>query len=184
MTQSTCRTTMKILLAFLSWTILTVYAGAQASNLAVSHKVILRVAQVAILGLDDSSPLELTMVPRALGTAPSASSEGRRLLHYTMVNAEGSTRAITVQWGAQDSTPAGTSLKIAVASVPNLCGRPAPEVTVSGTPQRLITEIPSCETGTDALGAVLRYRLDADRDFRVTGGATKEVVVTFTILDD
>jgi hypothetical protein len=184
MTENTPRAIMKIVLAFLTGTALTVCVGAQASNPTVSQKVILRVAPVAVLGLDDSSPLDLTMVPRALGTAASASSKGRRLLHYTTVNAEGSTRAITVQWGAQDSAPAGISLKIAATSVPNRCGRPAPEVTVSGTPQRLITEIPTCGTGTDALGAILRYRLDVDSDFQVTGGATKEVVVTFTILDD
>jgi hypothetical protein len=183
MNQNRRGTRMMIVSLFLLGSALTVSAANQQSSVEASHKIILRVAQVAALGLSDSSPMELVVAPRAAaGSVISGSNEGNRILRYTTVNSEGSTRAITVHWGARDSAPTGTSLKIVAARVPDRCGLPAPEVSVSSMPQRLISEIPSSQTGAN--GAVLRYRLDIDNDSQVATGTMKEVLVTFTLTDD
>ena len=167
-----------------SWSFLTIPAQAQSIGNVASHQVTLRVAEVAVLSLDDPRPLDLLVAPRsAMGIVSAGRAEGSKTLHYTTVNAAGVTRKVSVQWSAGGSAPAGTALKIRAANVPVGCGLAAPEVTMSGAPQVLITAIPSCATGASDRGASLRYRLAVEDESRLSSGENTSITVVFTLVD-
>jgi hypothetical protein len=165
-------------------TLLTSPAHAQSTPTTASHQVSLRVAEVTALALNDPGSLDLMVAPRSgMSAAPAGSAEGRKTLHYTTVSEPGVTRAISVEWKAGSSAPSGMFLKIAVTDMPDGCGEAAREVTVGTIPQSLITAIPSCTTDAAARGALLRYRVGVDDESLLTGAATAEVRIVFTIVD-
>lgn len=157
----------------------------QPTGNTTSHEVILRVSEVALIGLLDIRPLELTIDPSAASMLSSdARSTGTRKIGYTVVNAPGRTRSIMVHWAVSDAAPAGTSLRIFAVSIPARCGIATGEVAVSCYPQVLISAIPSCSTGTGDGGVELRYRFVMDSLSRGAVGAQKTVTITFTVSDD
>ena len=159
---------------------------AQSQRITTSHRVALRIVEASAVAFDDSNPVDLQLrkTSPAAGTAAGSagSAEALRTLRYTTINAEGTTREITVQWAGRGSPPSGVSLKIAAARVPRECGVASPEVTVGPRPQALISSIPSCTTGSAGPSAVLRYRLTGDDSILATNGRT-EVSLVFTISD-
>jgi hypothetical protein len=164
--------------------IIAVPEPAESQKNTVSHLVRLTVAEAALLDIDNSSPLDLVVVPPALkNTLPAGEDRGTRILHYTTVNSAGSTRSICVSFGGSSSTPSGTCLKIAAIKVPDGCGKTAGEVTIAGTPKCIITDIPTCATGTGAQGAVLQYRFVIDEKSSVVGGSKAEMTLTYTITE-
>jgi hypothetical protein len=160
-----------LLLVLLS-TIPTQVVHAQSFRNLASHQVRLTVTEAAVIALNDPSPLELS----------AGKADGSRRLSYTIINKDGATRAILVQWATGDAAPAGTSLRIA-ASVPEDCGLAVPEVTVGSVPQSLIAGVPSCTTDIAGRGAVLRYRLVVDDKSQADSGFEYKALVIFTLLD-
>ena len=157
---------------------------AQAQKNSVSHSVRLSVAEIAVLGMDESSPLDLAVVPPAFKRLfPAGTDRGTRTLRYTTVNSVGSTRSIFVSTANPGDIPEGTSLKIAATYIPAGCGTGASEVTVDANPRGLITDIPSCTTGTGGQGAVLRYRFVIDDESSVVAGSKAEIRIMYTITE-
>ncbi len=150
-----------------------------------SHQVILRVSEVAIIGLQDARPLELTLdLSGASVPSSDARSTGTKKIFYTVVNAPGITRNILVHWAESDAAPAGTSLRIRAVSIPASCGIANGEVTVSSHPQALICAIPTCATGTGDGGVELQYRFIKESFSRAAAETQKSVTITFTVSDD
>jgi hypothetical protein len=165
-------------------TLMAVPGHAQAQRNTASHVVRLMVAEVAVLGINDPSPLDLVVVPPALKNAfPAGKDRGVRILHYTTVNGAGTTRSISVSSDGSSAVPAGTSLRIVVTGIPEGCGTAASEVTVDGNPKRIITDIPTSATGRGALGAVLQYRFVIEDESSLVGGAKTEMKLVYTITE-
>jgi hypothetical protein len=165
-------------------TFLAVPGFAESQMNTASHLVRLTVAEAAVLNIDDSSPLDLVVVPTALKNAlPGGTDRATRILHYTTVNNAGTTRSIYVSFDGSKAAPPGTSLKIEATSIPDGCGTPAAEVTVDGNPKCIIADIPSCATGTGAQGAVLQYRFIVNDESSLVGGSKSEIAIIFTITE-
>lgn len=149
------------------------------SGAAASHEVILVIAEVAVVALQDARPLVLH-----LGGMSPREATGSNRLFYTAVNAAGRTRSIAVQWAAADAAPAGVSLHVRAAMVPAGFGIATGDVTIGSSPTTLIRGIPSCATGTGDGGAELRYRAVLDDPSRAVAGERRTVTITYTISDD
>jgi hypothetical protein len=157
---------------------------AQAQRNTVSHTVRLSVAEIAVLGMDDSNPLDLTVVPSALRRlVPAGADSATRTLRYTTVNSAGTTRSIFVSTDNPGNIPEGTSLKIAATSVPVGCGVKTSEITLDGQPKSLITDIPSSATGVGGQGAVLQYRFVIDDESSLVAGSKAEITLIYTITE-
>jgi hypothetical protein len=155
------------------------------SGSATAHAVILSVCEVALLQLQDASPMVLTIDPRTTtALVEDGRTVGTKRLCYTAVNGLGKTRTIMVQWALTDAAPPGASLRIRAISIPAGCGVAAGEVTVSSSPQELIRGIPSCATGTSSGGTTLQYRAVLDDPSRGAAGGRSTVTITYTISDD
>jgi hypothetical protein len=160
-------------------------APAFALTGSVSHQVTLTVQEVASVDLNTESLVTLlTIPPAASGDPPTGQQDASKKLYYTAVNASGVTRIITVQWGALDAAPSGTSLRLSAASVPGGCGFAAAEFTLSNVAANLITAIPSCATGTGTGGAALQYTFAIDSPGSLIVGESRTVTITFTLGED
>jgi hypothetical protein len=149
-----------------------------------SHDVTLQVNEIALIDLNSTASITLTTNPPAAGGEdPVGDSDSSKLLQYTSLVATGTTRSISVQWGALDTAPAGTSLLLEAVSVPLNCGSAAGQITISSVAQNLITNIESCATGIGANGASLTYTFSVDDVNSLVVGDTQTVTVTFTLTD-
>ena len=158
----------------------TAFAASDTAN----HDVTMTVAEVVLIDLNDNSEVVLTTSAPALGGQdPVGDTDSSKLLQYTSLVASGVTRRITVEWGALDAAPAGTSLKLEAVSVPAGCGTAGAQVTVSSTAQNLITGIGSCATGTGGSGAALTYTFSIDDVPSLVVGDSETVTITFTLTD-
>jgi hypothetical protein len=157
---------------------------AESKKNTVSHLVRLVVAETAVLDIDDSSPLDLVLVTFASKNAlPAGTDTGTRTLHYTTINKEGITRRIYVSNNSSNVAPSGTSLKIAVKSIPVGCGTPSAEVTVDANPKCIISDIPSCATYSGSQGAVLQYRFVINEESSIIAGSRSEITILYTIME-
>lgn len=149
------------------------------SGATASHEVVLIVAEVAVVALQNARPLVLQ-----LSAMSQREATGSNRLFYTTINASGRTRSITVQWSATDAAPQGVSLHVCATNIPTGFGIATGDVTISSSPMTLIRGIPSCATGTGESGAELRYRAVLDDASRAVEGERCAVTITYTITDD
>jgi hypothetical protein len=150
-----------------------------------SHDVLMNVNEIAVMELNDSSQISLTVVPPTLGGDPPVDdSDNSKLLHYTSVVASGNTRTITAEWGPADAAPAGTSLKLEATGVPANCGSAAGQIDVSNSATTIISGIGSCATGRGANGAELTYTLSVDDAAQLVAGDSQTATITLTLTED
>ena len=149
-----------------------------------SHDVTMQVNEIALIDLNNTAAITLTTNnPANGGDDPLGDTDSTKLLQYTSLAGAALSRNITAQWGATDTAPAGTSLKLQATSIPAGCGTAAAQVTLSNVGQNLITGIGSCATGTGASGAALTYTFSIDTVGSLVVGETQTVTVTFTLTD-
>jgi hypothetical protein len=165
------------------WLLMFVFT-ASALNDNAQHDVILQVNEIALIDLNNTTSITLsTNAPGAGGEAPTGDSDSSKLLQYTSLVAPGLTRNITVQWGATDTAPAGTSLDVEATNVPGNCGTGSGVITLSNVAQILISSIGSCATGTGANGSELTYTFNIDNVNDLVVGSSSTVNITFTLTD-
>jgi len=176
---------MKKILVFVLLAGLTL-VGLAAQTSTVSHPVTLTVNAIALVGLSDSGAgFTLRVVdPAAAGDNPVGETNNLVYLRYTTVNTTGTNRTITVEWGAAEAAPAGTSLKVTAGPAGGQ-GSATAQRTISNTAQTLITAIPSCATGTGAgSGAQLSYVFSVDTPTSLVAGESQTVNVKYTLTED
>ena len=175
---------MKKILVFVLLAGLTL-VGLAAQVSTVSHPVTLTVNAIALVGLSDSAGFTLRVVdPAAAGDDPVGETNNLVYLRYTTVNTTGTSRTITVEWGAAEAAPAGTSLKVTAGPAGGQ-GSATAQRTISNSAQTLITAIPSCATGTGAgSGAQLSYVFSVDTPASLVAGESQTVNVKYTLTED
>lgn len=165
--------------------LLTLTAGAVfALSSTASHSVQLNVPEIAMMSLNSTATITLAVQPPATGgLPPGGQTDTSKVLWYTAVNASGTHRNISVQWGGADAAPAGTSLHVQATAVTGGCGTAGAAVQISGTAANIVTAIPSCVTGQAANGAQLTYTFQVDNAANLVVGDNHLVTVTFTLTD-
>jgi hypothetical protein len=159
------------------------YAVVFAADSA-THNVVVQIQNVCKINLNSTSTITLTTVAPAVGGNPvTGQSDSSKLLQYTSAAPSGQTRRITAAWGASDSAPAGTALRLQVTSVTSGCGTAGAQITLSSTAQNLVTAIGSCATGTGVNGAALTYAFAITNINNLRVGSSSTVTVTFTFTD-
>jgi hypothetical protein len=158
--------------------------GAFAATSSAAHSVQLNVPEIVMMSLNSVATVTLSVqAPAAGGLAPVGQTDNSKYLWYTTVNAAGTNRNISVQWGGADVAPAGTSLHVQATSVTGGCGTAGAAVTIGAGAQNIVTAIPSCVTGQAANGAQLTYTLQVDTVASLAVGDNHLVTVTFTLTD-
>ncbi len=159
--------------------------GAFAQTDTAAHNVIMNVVAVAAIDLNSVADITLnTAAPVNAGDPPTGETNNTKVLWYTALNATGLTRRITVNWGAADAAPAGTSLSV-VAVVEAGAGTAGAAVTISNVAQNLVDAIPSVATGRlGSDGAALTYSFNVVTPGSLVEGAGTTVTVTFTLTND
>lgn len=150
-----------------------------------SHQVTMNVVAIAAIGLNDTGLITLTTTdPLLPGQDPQGDTDVTKVLFYTALNASGLFRIITVNWGALDAAPAGTSLSVA-ADAEAGAGTDGSVAAISNVAQNLVTAIPSVATGRGAGdGAALTYTFNVDNAALLQAGDSETVTVTYTLTDD
>jgi len=149
-----------------------------------SHAITIQINEIVLIGLNNTSSLVLTTNnPTNPGEDVAGDTNASKLLQYTSIVASGTTRNITVKWGATEQAPAGTSLKIEATSIPANCGTTAGEITISDTAQAIVTGVGSCATGIGANGTEVTYTFGIDNKLLLEIGDNQTVNITFTITD-
>ena len=160
--------------------------AAFAATSSANHSVTLNVPEVVLVGLNSGTAITLNVVaPATAGNAPTGQTDATKYLNYTAVNAGGTLRNITVQWGGADAAPAGTSLKV-VSAAPTgtgTVGSATAQRTISAVAQTVVTGIGSCYTATGSTGANLTYTLSVDTPQGLVQGDNHTVTVTYTLTD-
>ena len=155
-----------------------------AINDSASHTVTMQVNEVALIDLNSTAGITLTTsAPSQGGESVTGDTDSSKLLQYTSLVSTGTTRNITVNWGAGDSAPAGTSLKLEATTVPANCGTAGGQLTISNTAQSLLTNIGSCATGIGANGSEMTYTFSVDDATSLNVGDNQTVTITFTLTD-
>lgn len=168
---------------FTLWSLMFIFVASGLNDNA-QHDVVLQVNEIALIDLNSTSSITLsTNAPGAGGELPTGDSDSSKLLQYTSLVAPGLTRNITVQWGATDNAPSGTSLDVEATNVPGACGTGAGLITLSNVAQILISSIGSCATGTGANGSELTYTFNIDDVSSLVVGSSSTVNITFTLTD-
>jgi hypothetical protein len=159
-------------------------AGAFAATSSASHSVQLNVPEIVMMSLNNTATVTLSVqAPAAGGLAPVGQTDNTKYLWYTTVNASGTNRNISVQWGGADAAPAGTSLHVEATSVTGGCGTAGGPVTIGAGALNIVTAIPSCVTGQGTNGAQLTYTLQVDTAANLLVADNHLVTVTFTLTD-
>ncbi len=159
-------------------------SGVFAASSTASHSVQLNVPEIAMMSLNSTATVTLAVQPPAQGGLPPVGqSDTSKVLWYTAVNATGTHRNISVQWGGADAAPAGTSLHVQATSVTAGCGTAGAAVQIGAVAANIVTAIPSCVTGQAGNGAALTYTFQVDTPASLVVGDNHLVTVTFTLTD-
>ena len=156
-----------------------------AATSSDTHDVTISIVEVALLGVDDTSAITLsTVAPGTAGDDVTGQTDSTKYLHYTCLNAGGTTRVIDAQLSA--AAPAGTALLL-TATPAGGEGTGAGQVSLTNaSATNIITAIGSVATGSTVStdGANLAYVLSITdvASLVVGGGAT--LTVTFTLQED
>ena len=159
-----------------------------AASASTTHTITINVAEVVLVGLDDTNLITLSTVePGTPGDPPTGSSDNSKYLQYTTVNSGATTRRVTAQMSV--AAPNGTALQVSAAIVGGGAGTPGNgvgNVTLNtAAAQDIITGIGSCYTGSaaDTDGANLTYTLLVPTPGSLVVGATASPVITLTLTD-
>ena len=176
---------MNIRKVIISIALLALTAGVTfALSSTAAHSVQLNVPEIAMMSLNLTGTITLTVQnPAQGGLPPAGMTDASKVLWYTAVNATGTNRNISVQWGAADAAPAGTSLHVQATAVTAGCGSAGAAVQISNVAQNIVTSIPSCVTGQGGNGAALTYTFQVDTPASLVVGDNHLVTVTFTLTD-
>ena len=154
-----------------------------------SHTVTMTVNEIALIDLDDTTGITLTIVaPATGGQQPANATNATKRLQYTSVVSPAATRTITVSWGGAQGAPAGTSLLAEITGITSTigtCGTVAGSITVSTTATSLVNGIGGCATGVGGTdGAALQYTLQIDDFTLLEAAQTTNETLTFTLTED
>lgn len=149
--------------------------------------------QTVQMNVNDICVIDVTGNPGALtiaapttgGQTPPDDSDNTTYAQYTSVVSGATARTVTAAWGGSDAAPAGCSLALEVTVLTAGCGsRAVGGITVSSTPQNIITAIGSCATGTAGTdGGQLTYTLGVDDVTLLDASDDQSVTVTLTLTD-
>jgi len=107
---------------------------------------------------------------------------------YTTILLEGETVNITVKYSDNDTLPSGTVLKLTAGSCQGgysgTPGTPAGQITLSSSPQVLISAIGTCVTGGQSSnGHILNYNFAINNVSQLIAGDSRTITVILTITD-
>lgn len=163
------------------------FAGVATAEDTGSQTFAAEIDDICVIDVTGNPSTLIIAAPATGGETPSNPADSSRYAQYTSVvdSASSVTRLITAKWGASDAAPAGTSLKlVATPSGGTNEGSAASEITVSSTPQNIVTGIGSCATGTGATdGARLKYTLSLDTMTSLIANDDKTISMTLTLTD-
>jgi len=160
-------------------------AGLMWGQDTASQTVTMRVSEICVIDVT-GNPSTLVIYPPANGgDMPANPSDNSTFAQYTSVVEQGKTRSITAHWAAGDSAPSGCELRLIATPKGGNQGSSAGEITLSTTPQSIVTGIGSCATGRGSSdGARLTYTLVITSVESLVAGEEKTVTVTLTLTDD
>jgi len=150
-----------------------------------SQTVTMQVREICVIDVT-GNPSPLVIYPPADGgDMPANPSNDSTYAQYTSVVEQGKTRSITAHWAAGDSAPTGCELRLKATPAGGNQGSSVGEITLSTTPQNIVTGIRSCATGRGSSdGAKLTYTLVITDVESLVAGEEKTVTVTLTLTDD
>ena len=151
----------------------------------VTQQVTMQVSEICLINVSGIPQKLVITGSETGGLDPVQSSDESTFIQYTSTVGDGLYRTLSVLWGDMDSAPAGCSLKLqAVPSGGENEGASAGKLTLSSSPQTLITNIGSCTTGTgQSQGSRLIYNLVVDDPTQLKAGETNSVTITLTLTD-
>jgi hypothetical protein len=169
--------------------VVTVGVGVYAQTDSDAHNVVITIAPIAALDLNDNTTdvTFTTTAPLLAGndpgpTAGAPATDVSKRLWYTAASLGAATREITVQ--SDVAAPAGTTLTVDAAGAEG--GVNAGPITIGVGAQNLVTGITSIATGrTGGDGAGLTYSFwVSNAALLVVGVAPTTMVVTYTLNED
>ena len=151
----------------------------------VTQQVTMQVSEICLVGVSGNPQKLVIAGSENGGVDPLPSTDESTYVQYTSTVAAGVTRTLSIRWGDVDLAPAGCSLKLqAIPAGGANQGVSTGELTLSSSPQTLITNIGSCATGTGSMqGARLIYNLVVDDETQLIAGEAKSVTITLTLTD-
>jgi hypothetical protein len=145
----------------------------------------MRVSEICVIDVTGNPSVLVIVPPSDGGDTPANPSDSSTYAQYTSVVASGKTRSITAQWAAGDAAPSGCVLQLQAQPAGGNQGTSAGTITLSSTPQNIVTGIGSCATGRGSTqGARLTYTLVINDVESLVAGEEKTVTVTLTLTDD
>ncbi len=165
---------------------------ASAETATASHDITINVSEVALLGLDDTSPLIFGIgAPTTAGEAFSVTQppDAVKYLQYTSIVEEGKTRKITAQLGSD--MPEGLVLEINATSAENCGDLGSAEARLDLTTDDsmdIVTGIGSGYTGAaaDSDGVKLQYGLktvECEEACDVVPMSGTSITITYTLTE-
>jgi len=170
-----------------AFTIAFLFAGTflMAATSSDTHNVTINIVEVAMLAVDDATAITLnTVAPGTAGDDVTGESDSSKYLHYTSLNASGTSRLIDAQLSA--AAPAGTALLL-TATPGAGGGTGAGQITLdNASATNIITAIGSVATGSvvSTDGANLAYALSITNVSSLVVGSGSTITVTFTLQED
>jgi hypothetical protein len=150
-----------------------------------TQTVTMRVSEICVIDVTGNPSVLVIVPPSDGGDTPANPSDSSTYAQYTSVVASGKTRSITAQWAAGDAAPSGCELQLQAQPAGGNQGTSAGTITLSSTPQNIVTGIGSCATGRGSTqGARLTYTLVINDVESLVAGEEKTVTVTLTLTDD
>jgi hypothetical protein len=153
---------------------------------AATQSVSMQVNEIVVIDVTGDPAQLVITAPTLGGDDPQDATDSSTYAQYTSVVASGLSRSLTVEWGASDSAPAGTSLLLTVTpQAGGNRGTTAGQKTISSSAETVVTGIGSCATGRGAgTGAQLAYLLQVDTVTSLEAGDSSSATITLTLTDD
>ena len=145
-----------------------------------AHDILITINGVAALELNSAAQISLTtQAPADAGDSVTGTSDSTKRLYYTLLTASPQSIQASITAGA---VPGGTSVDLVASNVLAANGAAAAAITLSGTPQDIITGISStATTRADANVPQLTYTLQIDTPSLLTAGDSQTITVTLTL---
>jgi hypothetical protein len=160
------------------------WAGLMIAADTATQTFSLSVLDICVIGVTGNPNNLVVQAPSSGGETPDSPFDDSTYALYTSIVGSGQARQITAEWGATDSAPSGTSLRLEVTEIAGVNeGSAAGEITMTDSPQPIITGIGSCATGTGIGGAKLKYTLSVDDVTQLVASSSETVTITLTLSD-
>jgi hypothetical protein len=160
-------------------------AGLAVAADTATQTVQMNVDEICVIDVTGNPAALVVAAPTTGGQTPPDDSDNTTYAQFTSVVAGSTARTLTAAWGGSDAAPAGCSLALEVTTLTASCGsRVVGGITLSSTPQNIITAIGSCATGTAGTdGGQLTYTLGVDNVTLLDASDDQSVTVTLTLTD-